>query len=125
MREIKFSYIAQHGDTGYIMDQRFTMEQIEGCNFIAQWRKKFRRWGIIARREFTGLLDKNGKEIYEGDILTSSTQPKEGDEPTLSVVQWSNTPYTAHFNFGSAPACHLAIVIGNIYENPELLEEEK
>ena len=76
-------------------------------------------------QQYTGLQDKNGKGICEGDILTSSVQPAEGEEPTTSIVRWSNTPYTAYFDFGVAPAAHLSIIIGNIYENSELLEKPR
>ena len=66
----------------------------------------------------TGLKDKNGKLIYEGDILNYSCLPGYSDI------------YTCTFNNGSFLIGGLLIsnthlkseVIGNIYENPELLE---
>lgn len=70
--------------------------------------------------QFTGLLDKNGKEIYEGDILESDISKK------YAPVEWNNS--TASFNCISE-FIHIvpvnfkyAKIIGNIYENPELME---
>lgn len=76
-----------------------------------------------ALMQFTGLIDKNGKEIYEGDIVIEDTFY--GD--FTQIVRWSedNSGFwlgsSFHLNFGTAKECE---VVGNIYENPELLEKE-
>jgi uncharacterized phage protein (TIGR01671 family) len=81
-------------------------------------------------QQYTGLKDKNGKEIYEGDILKHRKRNKEVrigefwdgvDDRTGVFLQ---DPKIDHRNFGtnrlsSFSSCE---VIGNIFENPELLE---
>ena len=80
----------------------------------------------IILMQSTGLDDKNGKEIFEGDILRNPTGTLiDPAEVVLNVVRHVCTPYTSGFDFGTASAAHLIEVIGNVYEQPELLKEAK
>lgn len=74
--------------------------------------------GIILM-QFTGLKDKNGKEIYEGDIFTCKDQ-----NYTESVIFLEGC-FVSDFNkieISNSIQYENIEIIGNIYENPELLK---
>ena len=70
--------------------------------------------------QFTGLRDKNGREIYEGDILSMENQPHR-----TGVVEFSGNGYWIKEEFANyIPAESMCEIIGNIHENLELLKSE-
>lgn len=69
----------------------------------------------------TGLKDKNGKLIYEGDILQENWHKY--------ILEWANGAYVikdikrgTSYMFTSGMCIHKSEVIGNIYENEELIK---
>ncbi len=82
----------------------------------------------IILMQYTGLKDRNGQEIYEGDILQDFH--KKTEEPITRVkVYWNDGFWDGEPLKGERyKTCYAGFkrckVIGNIYENPELLTDE-
>lgn len=81
--------------------------------------------------QFTGLYDKNGKEIYEGDVLCIDDEELEGYGdifkcPNLNPEEFENFGEfrDSEFEENKNQYSHIKI-IGNIYQNPELVGEYK
>ena len=72
--------------------------------------------------EFTSLHDKNGKEIYEGDILRIFDKNYEVKIKTTESKYFVDYGYPDKHN---GPAAYWVEIIGNIHNNPELLKEVK
>ena len=98
--------------------------------FFKTWDKVFLLWGMTGDcpnmeevvpetvGQFTGLCDKNGKKIFEGDIV-------ESPNGTQGFIEWQNAECAFLVNIGddwqTMDDCPYEVV-GNIYDNKE--EEE-
>jgi len=82
--------------------------------------------------QYTGLTDKNGREIYEGDVVESFTIPNgyicRGVvvfENGSFLMDVKNAPFAeSGFKGDFDERIREYTVLGNIYENPEMLEDE-
>jgi len=72
--------------------------------------------------QHTGTKDKNGKDIYEGDVLYHPMQGKrEVYYPFMEHVASFGLRNVENAMAGALSDSHIYEIIGNIYENPELL----
>ena len=117
MRTIKFRYWSED-----------TKKMIDGKEAFGILNETIQHNLIVANiMQFTGLSDKNGKEVFEGDVLRLNGIG--GDEKECAIYQVFWNDKTASFiDKKTKTALYLigesAEVIGNIYSNPELKESK-
>ena len=74
--------------------------------------------------QYIGLKDKNGVEIYEGDIVKYKTYYYSKEKEVVEEVKWIEGGYTDLFGepsmYGFLVAWRECEIIGNIFENPEI-----
>jgi len=74
--------------------------------------------------EFTGLLDKNGKEIYEGDIV-EFLQGNFKEKEDITYENYAGfSPFCCDDDYCPYPNGSSVEVVGNIHETPGLLEDK-
>ncbi len=120
MREIKFRAWCKMGKCMVDVIQCSFGEWIAVPVQVAEdeWELEQLPWNDIILMQYTGLKDKNGKEIYEGDIVSWNNQVGNQYE-----VYFINGKFMGCNELGSEND-HIE-VIGNIYENSDLLKEIK
>lgn len=114
------------------------LHSVDGLYFdseVAQYKdevgvSRFIKFKNAILMQSTGLLDKNGQEIFEGDIVQFEDYYIESDLPYINegIVEWSQ----GRFNITNRCSVDMedlldgefldVITIGNIYENKEMLE---
>ena len=115
MREIRFR-LACKDDFGTLFFLYPTSHDLLRGHFNIENIGRIRE--IIGQDEFTGLHDKNGKEVWEGDILQS-----EGIKTITDIVTFADGMFC--FGDSNDPLRFWAAasaVIGHIYEKPERLK---
>jgi len=123
MELTRFRIYLQQEDTGIIISKEFDYAEI----FSGKARYEIlelRRYYIIGKSQYTGLKDKNGKEIYENDIVKYSNDAYtivKFEEQGFIVSTNSNMCKSSLKIFGEV---NKWVVIGNIYQNTELLQAE-
>jgi len=109
LKEMRFFPLLSLADIDSIMDYNAVVGEFTGRAKIMQ---------------STGLKDKNGKGIFEGDIvrylLPKEQQPDESMEThDFNVVEW-DSENACYSDFLTSYGYDELEIIGNIYENPEL-----
>jgi len=133
MRILKFRYwsngIRFNDDSGWMFKKgwyspdQYEFEGMDDPNDIIKYLQKE---GILVS-QFTGLLDKNGVEIYEGDIVKDNGLKEEFLLTIIWNKKWCSFEGINKKLDYQIPMSDIIIhceVIGNIYSNPELLTNQ-
>jgi uncharacterized phage protein (TIGR01671 family) len=116
MKELKFRAFRKHKNSAGDMD--YSKNWVSMSEFFEHLERNYPEAIIM---QYTGLNDKNGKEIYEGDIVHSFTPNRES---TGAIIDYDDE-VTVFYDIRNAVDQYLFLIepriVGNIHKNPELL----
>ena len=111
---------------GFIKDNGKTNDWVCADTSCGQITYRDGKLKDIILMQCTGLIDINGKLIYEKDIIKCS----HGCEFAIGVIEWDSEELQfalkikdAFYSIRQETEFDIIEILGNIYENPELLEE--
>ena len=120
MREIKFRGFDVVGDKGWVYGDLVHNQKVTTTGLTPRVMVGGYEVSIKSIGQFTGLRDKNGKEIYEGDIVQCADFVYEviyDDKRFASFVLFRLADAFKHY-FGEAVEAYQCEIIGNVYNNP-------
>ena len=123
MREIKFRAWDKRKKIMVYKEENDSASYWDGskCSYVEMVNGCFKYSERYIWSQFTGLRDKSGKDVYEGDISIDW-------QGNAVVVEWKNELGSCGCCYDKFEGCGFINVyegmevIGNIHENPELLE---
>lgn len=125
MKEL--SYRVYDKTERWYIDRAFSIDQLGLCYVQDEdgyWEGADEERYIVER--YTGLKDKNGKEVYEGDIVTLNGEWEVIEPEDCSIVTFENGCFRVGDGCENEAGSYLSDwrVIGNVHQNDDLLEEE-
>jgi len=131
-REIKFRYVWRCDVCHRYSYEDMNLDQIEGCElwiYNCDHCDTHSPCSLIDRVQYIGLKEKNLVEIYEGDVIENrkSYAVECPDVVGIGIIVWTDFYWAIDWiggpeGDGVENYLSTSAVIGNIYENPELLE---
>jgi len=121
MREIKFKAWDDDRMISMVMDREMTLQ-----NIIRFGNHLYSKRDTLVFMQYTGLHDKNGVEICEGDIVRRELGGAKAVVQYAGgafIARWDETIFNKVMYFWDVDGFKIE-VIGNIYENPDLLSKE-
>lgn len=131
MREIEFRYTFKRNEDGHIYQIVVPLAVLEDGHGEIFTMLRNDLWTLVARDQWTGLHDREGREIWEGDIVRFCRKVGywSHDRGEIAVVRYIAEQQAQYCGFGFSPLHPLTKskaekveVIGNVHEHPDMVK---